>query len=121
MNQEDTCRGRTVAAGLGTARECHLGKVMVTTDFERCFQFEEDGLLHEDLLALMAEALDFSLEEVDLFGDFGVAHAQQFLDDVVDVDLDFPLHLIILNCDAHTTTAYKSLPPSHKHHIKYNT
>lgn len=40
----------------------------------------------------MAEALDLPLEEVDLLRHLGVAHGEQFFDDVVDVDFNLALH-----------------------------
>lgn len=67
-----------------------------TAYFEGSFQFEEDGLLHEDFFAFMAESLDFSFQKVYLFGDFGVSDSQQFLNDVIDIDLNLPLHRLSL-------------------------
>jgi hypothetical protein len=71
-----------------------LNSLFDTTDLEGSLQFEEDGLLHEDLLALVAEAFDFALEQVHLLGHLRVPHRQQLLDDVVHVDFNLALHPI---------------------------
>lgn len=70
----DTCRGQTAAADRDTGRGYLLSLYLLTAYLEGCLQFEKDGLLHEDLLAFMAEPLDFSLEQVDLLGYFRVAN-----------------------------------------------
>ena len=62
-----------------------------TTYFEGWLEFEENRLLHEDLLALDTEGLDLTLEKVDLFDYFGGADWEQFIDNVVDVDFEFSL------------------------------
>jgi hypothetical protein len=68
------CRGRRGAINRGTVRECLLSGGSVTAYFEGRFQLEEDGLLHEYFLALVAESLDLAFQEVDLLGHLGVSH-----------------------------------------------
>lgn len=95
--QGGTFRDRRGARGRGIGRGYRLGGGRGTAYFERGLKFEEDGLLHEDFLALVAESLDLGLEEVDLLGHFGVPDRKQLLDDVVNINLDLPLHGLYLN------------------------
>lgn len=63
-----------------------------TANLERGLELEEDGLLHEYLSALHAEAFDLAFKEVHLPGNFGVAHRQKLVDNVVNIYFDFAVH-----------------------------
>lgn len=93
---EGICHVRTVAKDRGTVHECLLSGGRFTAYFEWGFQFEEDRLLHEYFLAFVTESFDLAFEEVDLLGDLGVSHGEQFFDDVVDVYFNLTLHFIII-------------------------
>ena len=62
-------------------------------------------MLHEDFLALVAKSLNLGLEEVDLLGHFGIPDCKQLLNDVVNIDLDLPLHCLYLNLKRIATIA----------------
>lgn len=57
---------RTIAKDRDTGHEYHLDSLNYTTNFKWSLQLEEDRLLHEYLLALVAKSFYFSLEEIDL-------------------------------------------------------
>lgn len=96
LTREGICRGRRVWANQDTGHEYLLNIELLTTDFERSFKLEEDGLLHEYFFRFLAEASNLGLEEVDLFGHFRVFDREQFFDDVVNVYLYLALHYIIV-------------------------
>ena len=92
-------RGQRASANRDTVRGYRLNYLNRTANFKRRLQFQEDGLLHEDFFASHTQSLDLIFEEIDLLGDFGIFDWKQFIDDVVNVDVDFSFHgWLVMNC-----------------------
>ena len=90
-------RDQTDEASQDIAHECHLRfSCKLTTNFERGFKLEENRLLHKYFFCSVTESFDLVLQKVDLFGHFGVADRKQFVNYVVDIEIDFSLHLVRL-------------------------
>ena len=69
----------------------------VAAYLEGRLEFEQHRLVHEDVAGLDTETLYFILGEIDLLARFASAHFEQFVDDAVNVNVEFVgLHFLII-------------------------
>lgn len=67
----------------------------ISAYFQRGLKLNENGLLEEDLPRLEAKSSDLILSEIDLLAWSVSSDGEQLLYDAVDVDIDFPFHLLL--------------------------
>lgn len=65
-----------------------------TADLERGFEFKEDRLVNEYLSCFDAKAADFLLSDISLFAWLVFLAHEEFINDIVDVDIDL-FHVLI--------------------------
>ena len=69
------------------AQQIKVLAMNITTNLNRCFQFEENGLAGEDFAGPLAEAADFQLGELDVFAGTTSFNLKETFNDIVDVEI----------------------------------
>lgn len=74
--EEQVVGSRRESAVLEQAQQVCVLAVDVAADDQRCLQFQQDGLLQEDLARLETEATHLRLRHLDLFARSAAAHCK---------------------------------------------
>jgi len=87
VSQKEIVCLRGKSSVLEQAEEIIILSVDVPADLDGRFEFEQDGLCHEELPGLCAQSANLCFGELHLLSWFASSHFEQSLDDAIDIEV----------------------------------